>query len=325
MLRASAPGLEGSPVRFEAIAIAEDASILSYVSGGSQTTVVAQTLAEQLIVRAEDAYGNPVEGVPILFAVTSGDGSVLPDSVDTDVDGLAATDWTLGTTAGEQEVVATGVGVAGYPVQFVATAETDSPDTLEIVSGDNQAGVAGETLDDPFYVQVRDQYSNPVANVAVEFILTAGDGSLSVEEAVTDTDGMAFTELSLGSAGEYEATATAASLPSVTFHALACEAVYLTQLTATISSVQVEWTQNVNSGFTSYALYRSTTPGVTGASTLVRRHEESQNAEGDVRRHQVLLPVVCKSGGRNNVWHQRGLFNSRPPFRPRWDRVRYRV
>ena len=73
------------------------------------------------------------------------------------------------------------------------------PTTLERISGDNQNGLTGETLSNPFVVEVRDQYDNPLGGVPVTFALSTSDGSLSATITITDANGRAESTLTLGS------------------------------------------------------------------------------------------------------------------------------
>ena len=74
-----------------------------------------------------------------------------------------------------------------------------TPQTLEIVSGDNQQGVINTALANPFVVKVKDGSGSALAGVTVTFAVTAGGGVLSTESATTDADGIAKTTLTLGS------------------------------------------------------------------------------------------------------------------------------
>ncbi len=67
------------------------------------------------------------------------------------------------------------------------------PQTLVKISGDNQQSTTGTELANPFIVEVRDQYGNPLQGAQATFAITAGDGKLSgrftVENAITDVSG----------------------------------------------------------------------------------------------------------------------------------------
>jgi len=68
---------------------------------------------------------------------------------------------------------------AGSAVRFV------------IVSGSNQVGAAGEELPQPVQVQALDANQQPVPDVVVNFVVTAGGGSVFAGSALTDAGGMA--------------------------------------------------------------------------------------------------------------------------------------
>ena len=74
--------------------------------------------------------------------------------------------------------------------------------TLAIVSGDDQKGQAGTLLQDPFVVEVWDQNSKVLADIDVEFRVTAGGGSLSLTRVRTNNTGKASVTLTLGSGKE---------------------------------------------------------------------------------------------------------------------------
>ena len=94
-------------------------------------------------------------------------------------------------------------GTGGYVVELWDMSEwtRPRPQTLVKISGDNQQGTPGAELANPFIVEVRDQYGNPLQGAAVTFT-TAGDGKLSgkftVENAITDANGKVQSTLVLG-------------------------------------------------------------------------------------------------------------------------------
>ena len=104
--------------------------------------------------------------------------------------------------------------------------ETPSPaplkaTTLLIVSGYGQEGLAGNRLQSPFVVEVRDQYGKPFSGANVVFRVTGG--SLSSTRETTNSFGQAQTTLTLGpSAGANSVEASVAGIsPSQTFTATA--------------------------------------------------------------------------------------------------------
>ena len=97
------------------------------------------------------------------------------------------------------------------------------PTGLEKLSGDNQSGIVGTKLPEPLVVLVKDQHDNPMPDVQVFFAITQGNGSVNPTSALTDADGKASTELTLGqTAGLNQVTATVNEL-SVIFNATGIE------------------------------------------------------------------------------------------------------
>ncbi len=78
----------------------------------------------------------------------------------------------------------------------------DKPTTLVKISDGEQEGVPGAVLGTPLVVEVRDQDGNVFAGATVAFVVTAGDGALSVETTVTDSSGQAESTLTLGNSLE---------------------------------------------------------------------------------------------------------------------------
>ena len=121
------------------------------------------------------------------------------------------------------------------------TVPSPQPTTLTLISGDNQTGLTGDPLVDPFVVEVEDQYGTPMAGVSVSFAVTAGGGSLSDTSVDTDANGMAQSILTLGSdAGSNTVEASVAGITqTVTFYAIAELLEFALSLPAGISLIHV--------------------------------------------------------------------------------------
>ena len=119
--QATLEGASGSPVTFTATATPATATIALAPtgSGDGQTGAPGQALPNQLRVLVT-VDGEPQENVTVTWSTT--DGSVAPASMSTDAEGISATTWTLGPTAGAQTAQAALVGATGSPVTFSATA-----------------------------------------------------------------------------------------------------------------------------------------------------------------------------------------------------------
>ncbi len=188
--------------------------------GADQVGTVGQPLPEQLTILITGQRNKPVPGVDVSFTVTAGGGSVEPAVVRTGADGTARTTWTLGTKAGPQTVAATAAGL--QPVVFSAEARPGPAEALTVVSGDGQAGKAGEPLATPLVVEVSDAYGNPVAGMAVTWSTESSGGQIDPDSGTTDANGRAEASWRLGTRrGEQHVTASAGQSASTVFTAVA--------------------------------------------------------------------------------------------------------
>ncbi|MFZ5624385.1 MAG: hypothetical protein ACOY71_08120 [Gemmatimonadota bacterium] len=190
------------------------AAALVLVSGDGQTAAAGTALANPIVVRVDDAQGQPLAGVAVSFLVTSGGGSVSPATTATGAGGLAQTRWSVGDVPGPNALT---VRVAGLADRIVsATSVAGPPAAVTLVSGNNQTNPAGTVLPAPIVVRVADARGNRLANVEAAFAVTAGGGTLTPALDTTDAQGEASANWSLGGTpGPNGATATVAGLPPV--------------------------------------------------------------------------------------------------------------
>ena len=73
-----------------------------------------------------------------------------------------------------------------------------TPQRVRVSSGDNQAGQPAAALENPFVVEVHDEYGVAFEGVPVTFAVTAGGGTLSITNTTTDANGRAESNLTLG-------------------------------------------------------------------------------------------------------------------------------
>ena len=168
------------------------------------------------VVEARDSDGNPQPEVEVLFGRSpSDDTSDLGiHSATTRADGRAKTTLILeDNAAGTYRISAWRPDDGTLTAIFVVTVDAAppprstititpttplrEPTTLSIISGDNQEGVAGTVLADPFVVEVRDEDGDPLSRVAVTFTITAGRGAMSVVTSRTDSDGRVASVMTL--------------------------------------------------------------------------------------------------------------------------------
>ncbi len=101
-LTATYEGITGTAT----VEVAQAPAAITVASGGGQEGLPTQPLADPVVVRVEDDGGSPIEGVAVTFNPTEGSGQTDPRNGVTDVDGLAATSWTLGPNPGVQSLTA---------------------------------------------------------------------------------------------------------------------------------------------------------------------------------------------------------------------------
>ena len=189
---------------------------LKIVGGQSQSAKINSSLEKPLVVEVTDADGNPIAGESVVFRVAQGSGVLdagvdVPDRavvVTTDADGLATTDFTLGSRAGSanQKVSASAVGFE-TKVTFSASATGETGNKISVNSGNNQRGAVGQVLPEALVVAVTDNGSNVVSGARVLFSVDVGSGLLSgpdsdevaeTYETLTDSDGRATAAFLLG-------------------------------------------------------------------------------------------------------------------------------
>jgi plastocyanin len=94
------------------------------------------------------------------------------------------------------------------------------PSQIAKSGGDGQSGFFNNPLPMPYSVTVRDANNGTVPGVSVDWRMTTGGGSLSPNPSTTNSNGVATTLHTLGTATLYVVTATVTNVPaSVTFTA----------------------------------------------------------------------------------------------------------
>jgi hypothetical protein len=183
------------------------------VSGGNgQAGPIGALLPTPLAAQLLSGAGQPIPNTPVVFRVTSQDGTLSLDgnagtgtgsiAVNTDVQGIAAVKLTVGSRAGAGNniVEASTTGVASTAV-FNASATPATPGLIIVDTGNSQSGVIGQPLALPFIAVVTDAGYNRLAGARVTFTVKQGDGSFAGQptlEATSDSDGRVLATLTLG-------------------------------------------------------------------------------------------------------------------------------
>jgi hypothetical protein len=221
-------------------------ALIEIADGNEQEGTAGQPLDDALVVRLVDTAGNGVPDQAVTWVVSSGGGSVSPETGTTNGVGLATAEWTLGPSAGPNTVTAVVPRVGGVTFRAIATDDGggSAAATLEAFEGEDQRAAAGTPVAVPPAVRVTDDAGQPVAEVEVSFVVTGGGGSATGDTRFTDSDGIARVgDWTLGSTpGTNTLEARAGSLQGspVVFTAEATSVGALDHFRFTVQPVDVE-------------------------------------------------------------------------------------
>jgi adhesin/invasin len=193
-------------------------SSIEPVAGDDQTATVGEAVPIDPSVMVRDADGNPLDGIPVTFTVTGGDGTVSDNTPVTGSDGVATVgEWKLGTTAGDNTISAAVAGqdLSGSPVVFSATgtpggvSAEQSTLTAAPASITASTGSSASTIT----VTVRDPFDNPLSGVEVTLAVTGGSANTLVQPtSPTDANGVTTGKLSSTAVGNRTVSATAGGI-----------------------------------------------------------------------------------------------------------------
>ena len=204
----TAAGLQGSPIRLVASAIAGKAYYLAKTAGDAQVGVPRYVLPQPLTTTVTDSLHNPVAGQPVAFQVTVGDANfngngqtnTLSDSL-----GVARATLTLGSQIGAVQVRASaqsaGKELNNSPVLFSATVRVPNPTRLRRTEAEEYVGQTGRVLKSLIIAQVIDELGFPVGGYAITCRVVAGNGKVNDQDSLrllTDDQGYATCRWRLG-------------------------------------------------------------------------------------------------------------------------------
>lgn len=156
----------GAFVDFSATAVIGAVDVVT-ISGDTQSTTVAQLLADSLVVETRDAVsGDPVGGIPVAFHVSTGSATLSADTVVSDSVGRAAVTVTFGTLAGNVQVMAD-ANLGGGPAVFNLKARPDAAHHITIAVAPNDTVVSGSFFAPAPVIEVRDSFENVVPTAGI--------------------------------------------------------------------------------------------------------------------------------------------------------------
>ena len=175
-----------------------DFAKMTPTQGDGQSGFPGQQLRQALLAVASDRCGNPIGGIQTRWRVIPERAATLANVVSDSRGntGLVSALPTLGSYGGPLQVE---VGTGNSFVRFQINVDLP-PDQLRVRSGDRQSGAPGHPLPQPLVAEVMGSTGFGVGGVPVTFAVVQGSGSLSQTQAQTNTYGVAFTRLTVGTA-----------------------------------------------------------------------------------------------------------------------------
>ncbi len=189
---------------------------LRIVSGDGQTGFANSRVTNPLVVEA-DLGANPQAGVPITWAVTGGDASIVSNTGATNGSGQSSAIVKFGPVPGPVLITATRADGSGVSQTFHLTSTQTF--AFVIVSGDQQSGFTNTRVTNPLVVEA-DLNGAPEAAVPVTWAVTGGDASIILSTSPTNGVGQARAFVKFGpNPGPVDITATRTDQNlSQTFH-----------------------------------------------------------------------------------------------------------
>jgi hypothetical protein len=193
------------------------------VAGNSQFAIVNSPVPVKPRVRLQDAFSNPLAGHTVTFSVLLGGGTITDSVKVTDAAGeVELGSWSLGPFPGSNLLRAEYSENVGTELLAIGTAAG-----IQVVSGNNQQANAGTQVPPRPTVRALGPDAEPLSEVPIVFIVTAGDGSVTGQSQTTDGQGIARVgSWTLGIApGLNRITATTPGLEPLTFSATGVQAI----------------------------------------------------------------------------------------------------
>jgi alpha-tubulin suppressor-like RCC1 family protein len=251
---------------FRAVGTPDAPATATIVGAATRAGSAGAAVADSLVVKVVDQYGNAVPGVGVTFTAANG-GSVSPATATTRADGTARAQWMLGPVAGPQSASAT---VAGFPaLVFAGTAAAGAVTRVVLTPESVRFNALGQTA--ALTVAAFDAFGNPVGGQQVMIVSQNGAVAALDAGAVVRAVGNGTTRLIATVQGS-----TAADTTVVTVQQVATEvrvaptsATLLVGETVQLQPSAVDARGNAVAG--AVFQYASSGPSVTVSSTgLVR-------------------------------------------------------
>jgi hypothetical protein len=219
---------------------------ITKTAGDGQSVVAGTSVVVLPTVVVKDGSGNPMQGAPVVFAVSSGGGTATGTTATTNSSGVAVVgSWTLGPVAGANTLTATS---GTLTTTFTATGTVGVANKLAFAQAPPASIVVGAAITPAVQVRLTDANGNPVTTSGVTITLTGAFTPSTTpnitQTQTTDATGTATFALSpvVAPVGSIIFAATAAGTSPLVSSSIpitagaAAKLVILTQPPATVSS-----------------------------------------------------------------------------------------
>lgn len=176
-------------------------STLAAVSSMSDTTTVGST-SDWMRVRVQDAAEDPVEGVPVRFALLSGPGAVSTNLAVSNNRGIARVQFQADSRYGTSTIRVDVPSASSIPpLEFEMVTVPAGKVTLSKLGGDDQRAEVETQLAEPFRIEAQTPSGVVAGGIPIVWELLRPDGAgaeLSSDTTFTDSEGRSRNLLTLG-------------------------------------------------------------------------------------------------------------------------------
>lgn len=196
---------------------------LTACGGGDEGTSIVDSDVASVVISPSSLFFDALGATQTLSAtVRDGGGQEIQRTVqwsssDDAVASVSAAGVVLALSRGSAAVSATVAGISGLAVVAVDPMAA----TLEIISGDLQAGLIGTALGTALVIRVLDSRGNLMSGETVTYSITAGAGTLSDTTVTSDAAGETTTLWTLGTISGTQSVEATSRNASATFTASA--------------------------------------------------------------------------------------------------------
>jgi adhesin/invasin len=220
-------------------------SAVALAGGDAQAGTAGQALPIPVSVKVTDSRGSGVSGVSIAWEVVSGGGSVSPTTSTTGATGIGSAMWTLGHTAGTNQLRARISSSSSIPAVTFSAIGLAGPAAGLTFSVPPTSTTAGAAIAPAIQVTAQDAFGNTAAftgNVTLSITSGTGTAGATLGGTVTQTaaGGVAsFASVNITKAGTgYTLTATGAGPITGTSAAFNITAAAATQIAVDTGDAQ---------------------------------------------------------------------------------------